>query len=123
MIAIHRLDGFVKLAACGLRLEKWRNHVRQRPDLVGAGHSRGSVRLACATSAQAAQPSRALGAGSAGDTAGLLLALVAGVVGYGYYQFYRPRSTPLVALDTTTTTERIARQAPGADHLRRLPCA
>jgi hypothetical protein len=53
----------------------------------------------------------------------LLFALVAGVVGYGYYQFYRPRSTPLVALDTTTTTERIARQAPGADHLRRLPCA
>ena len=39
----------------------------------------------------------------------LLFALVAGVVGYGYYQFYRPRSAPAVALDTTTTTERIAR--------------
>jgi mono/diheme cytochrome c family protein len=39
----------------------------------------------------------------------LLFALVAGLVGYGYYQLYRPRSAPAVALDTTTTLERIAR--------------
>jgi mono/diheme cytochrome c family protein len=48
----------------------------------------------------------------------LLLALVAGLVGYGYAKLYLPRSAPALTLDTAATPERIARGA----HLARTTC-
>jgi mono/diheme cytochrome c family protein len=48
----------------------------------------------------------------------LLFALVAGVVGYGYHQFYRARATPAVAMDTAATPARLAR----GQYLARTTC-
>src|SRR5262245_30464972 len=48
----------------------------------------------------------------------LLFATVAGLVGYGYYQFYRPRSAPSMALDTAATPARLAR----GQHLAQTTC-
>ncbi len=48
----------------------------------------------------------------------LLFATVAGLVAYGYAQFYWPRPTPVLVLDTMATTARIARGA----HLARTTC-
>jgi mono/diheme cytochrome c family protein len=48
----------------------------------------------------------------------LLLALVAGLIGYGYAKLYLPRSAPGLALDTAATPDRIAR----GEHLARTTC-
>src|SRR3954465_12550781 len=48
----------------------------------------------------------------------LLFAIVVGLVTYGYAQFYWPRPTPALVLDTLATPERSARGA----HLARTTC-
>lgn len=48
----------------------------------------------------------------------LLLILITGLISYGYYSLYRPRSAPAIQLDTSASPARLAR----GEHLARSTC-
>ena len=48
----------------------------------------------------------------------LLLILATGLISYGYYSLYRPRSAPAIQLDTAASPARLAR----GEHLARSTC-